>query len=48
MENSIMVDVYVQLIKAGRKTIERVPEYGGLRDAVIRQMEQGVVTEVEG
>ncbi|WP_442421126.1 CD1375 family protein [Paenibacillus timonensis] len=34
-----MVDVYVQLIKAGRKTIDQVPVYGGLRGAVLQKLE---------
>ncbi|MEG6588253.1 CD1375 family protein [Paenibacillus barengoltzii] len=38
MENNIMVEVYVQLIKAGRKSVDQVPLYGGLRNAVAERL----------
>lgn len=33
-----MVEVYVQLIKAGRKSVDQVPLYGGLRNAVAERL----------
>ena len=41
----MMVDVYVQLIKAGKRTIESVPERDGLRAAVQARLDDNAQCE---